>query len=118
MKKLLLLLLFSIAAIGWRSEDLLQKIGTLNLNTVTFPESFSIQSLIAPADQSLAVPDDQLLAVSAVAKPKAGISLTEYAELSKTDPDAYYKLLQSYQQEEDRTEVDKLLNFFAHFKYE
>lgn len=100
MKKLLLLLLFAICAIGWRSEAIMQKLGIVN--TVSVPQSYSIQSLTVPADK----------------KPLASMSLTEYAELAKTDPDAYHKLFQNHQQEQERSEVDKLMNFFAHLKYE
>jgi len=99
LKKLLVLLLFSICAIGWRSEAIMQQLGMAK--TATEPQSYSIESL-APADK----------------KAPQGMSLTEYAELAKTDPDAYRKLIQSHQQEQERSEVDKLMNFFAHLKYE
>ena len=46
------------------------------------------------------------------------MSLTDFAELAKTDPDAYRKLLASHQQEPERREVDKLMNFFTRLKYE
>ena len=46
------------------------------------------------------------------------MSLTEYAELARTDPDAYRKLIASHQQEPERSEVDKLMNFFTRLKYE
>jgi len=100
MKKLLLLLLFAICAIGWRSEAIMQKLGMVNI--VSAPQSYSIQSLTVPADE----------------KPPDGMSLTEYAELAKTDPDAYRKLFLSHQQEQERSEIDKLMNFFTRLKYE
>jgi len=42
----------------------------------------------------------------------------EYTELAKTDPEAYRKLMASHQQQPERSEIDKLMNFFTRFKYE
>jgi hypothetical protein len=100
MKKMLLLLLVAICTIGWRSETIMQALGMLN--TVSAAAPYSIQSLTAAADK----------------KPHAGMSLTEYAELTKTDPNAYHKLFQSHQQDQERSEIDKLMNFFTRLKYE
>jgi hypothetical protein len=100
LKKLLLMLLFAICAIGWRSEAIMQQLGMVR--GATEPKTYSIESMTVPADKNA---------------PK-GMSLTEYAELAKTDPDAYRKLFQSHQQEQERSEIDKLMNFFAHLKYE
>ena len=47
-KKLLLILLFSICAIGWRSESIMAMIGLAK--PVASPQSVAIESLIAPAD--------------------------------------------------------------------
>ena len=98
-KKLLLVFLFSLCVIGWRSESMMAMIGLAK--PVVSPQSVAIESLIVPAD-----------------KRPAGMSLTEYAELARTDPDAYRKLLASHQQEPERSEVDKLMNFFTRLKYE
>ncbi|HEY8099837.1 MAG TPA: hypothetical protein VIF82_03725 [Burkholderiaceae bacterium] len=100
LKKLLILLLFGICAIGWRSETIMRQLGLMK--TTSESQSYSIESLTATRD------------------PKApqSMSLTQYAELAKTDPDAYRKLIQSHQQEQERSEIDKLMNFFAHLKYE
>ena len=99
MKKLLLILLFSICAIGWRSESIMAMIGLAK--PVVSPQSVAIESLVVPANAQA-----------------AGMSLKDYAELAKTDPDAYRKLLASHQQEPERREVDKLMNFFTRLKYE
>lgn len=99
MKKLLLILLFSICAIGWRSESIMAMIGLAK--PLASPQSVAIESLTVPAD-----------------KQATGMSLTDFAELAKTDPDAYRKLLASHQQEPERREVDKLMNFFTRLKYE
>ena len=99
MKKLLLVFLFSICAIGWRSESIMAMIGLAK--PVVSPQPVAIESLIVAAD-----------------KQPAGMSLTEYAELARTDPDAYRKLLASHQQDQERSEVDKLMNFFTRLKYE
>lgn len=99
MKKLLLILLFSICAIGWRSESIMAMIGLAQ--PVVSPQSVAIESLIVPANAQA-----------------AGMSLKDYAELAKTDPDAYRKLIASHQQEPERREIDKLMNFFTRLKYE
>lgn len=91
MKKLLLVFLFSICAIAWRSESIMSLVG------------------IAPP---------AAVSVAGVAPAAAGMSLTEYAELAKSDPDAYRKLLASHQHDQERSEVDKLMNFFTRLKYE
>jgi hypothetical protein len=96
MKTLLILLLVSICAIGWRSESIMQAIGMAR------PAPQTIQSLTVPAGQ----------------QPPTGMSLTEYAELAKKDPDAYRKLFASHQQKEERSEVDKLMNLLSTGKYE
>lgn len=65
------------------------------------PQSASIQSLTSPVNEQA-----------------SGMSLTEYAQLAKTDPEAYRKLLASHQQKTERSELDKLMNFFSRLKYE
>ena len=85
---------------GWQSELIMQMLGLAG--KVSAPQTYSIQSLTIPAGK----------------QQNAGMSLTEYADLAKTDPDAYRKLLQSNQQEQERSEVDKLMNFLARLKYE
>jgi len=99
MKKLLLLLLIAICGIGYRSASFMEAIG---MAKPAVAQPVSIESLMASADK----------------KPPAGMSLTEYAELAKKDPDAYRKLFASHQQEPERSEVDKLMNFFTRLKYE
>lgn len=100
MKKLLFLLLCAICTVGWRSEFIMQMLGMERV--VSAPQPYSIQSLTVPANK----------------QQHAGMTLKEYAELAKTDPDAYRKLFQSHQQEEERSEIDKLMNFFTRLKYE
>ena len=98
-KKLLLLFLFAICTIGWRSESIMQMIGMPQPSAS--PSPYSIQSQTIPAN-----------------KKPTGMTIAEYAELAKTDPDAYRKLFASHQQEHERSEVDKLMNFFTRLKYE
>jgi hypothetical protein len=98
-KKLLLIFLFSICILGWRSESIMQMIGMAK--PISSPQPVSLQSLTVPAN----------------GKP-SGMSLTDYAELARKDPDAYRKLIQSHQQQAERSEVDKLMNFFTRLKYE
>lgn len=48
---------------------------------------------------------------------QAPMSIEEFAKLSASDPEAFKKFLASLHVKE-RTEGDKLMNFFAHGKYE
>jgi hypothetical protein len=100
MKKLLILLLISMCAIAWRSEPILHRLQSFSTNKAS-PEVSVRAMLVAPDAQ----------------KPR-GMSLHEYAELAKTDPDAYRKLMQSHLVEEQRSEVDKLMNLLARGRYE
>lgn len=99
MKTLLILLIVAICAIGWRSPDIMQAIGMASAKQD--PARMSMEDLAAKS----ASPDQ---------KP---MTAAEFAELSKTDPHAYQKYLNSFQVQE-RTEVDKLFNFLARGKYE
>lgn len=100
MKKLLILLLISICAIAWPSESLVHRLQTLSSTTPS--STVSIRDLVAARDS----------------KKLRSMSLHEYAELAKTDPKAYRKLMQSHLVEEERNEVDKLMNLLARGKYE
>ncbi|SDG72869.1 hypothetical protein SAMN05660652_00562 [Propionivibrio dicarboxylicus] len=44
--------------------------------------------------------------------------MNEFAELARKDPDAYRKFFASHQATTERNPADKLMNFFAHGKYE
>jgi hypothetical protein len=106
MKKLFVLLLIAICVIAWFNEPIMNKLGMVK--TATAKQSYSLpkSNFILPDP----VPEDK--------KPPVCISLAEYTEQAKTNPNAYNLLLQCGQQEEDRTEIDKLMNFFSHLKYE
>jgi len=99
MKTLLLVLIIAICAIGWRSPDILQAIGAAS----------------AKQDPAIIAVED-FRAKDAPSGQKA-MTTAEFAELSNTDPHAYQRFINSLQVQE-RTEVDKLLNFLAHGKYE
>lgn len=99
MKTLLIVLIVSLCAIGWRSPDIMQAIGMAFVKQD--PATISIEDFAAKA-----APSGQ--------KP---MTAAEFAELSKTDPHAYQKYINSFQVQE-RTEVDKLFNFLARGKYE
>jgi hypothetical protein len=100
MKRLLILLLIAICGIGYRSATIMDTIGLAKPAAASEPASLA--ALIASGGQ----------------KAPAGMSLTEYAELARKDPEAYRKLFASHQQDQERSEVDKLMNFFARLKYE
>ncbi len=106
MNKLLLLLLFAICALGWFREPIMKKLGIVK--TISAPQSYSLpkSNFILPDP----VPEDK--------KPPACMSLAEYTEKAKADPNAYYKFLYCDEQEMNRTEFDKLMNFFSRLKYE
>ena len=93
MKRLLLLLLIALCGIAWRSADVMEALG------------------LAQAQ----APAATLVPLSGGARP---MSLHEYAELAKSDPEAYRKLIDSMRAPQERSEVDKLMNFFARGKYE
>ena len=100
MKSLLIMLLISICAIAWRSDDIRQLLGVAQ--QAAAPAPVTAVSLTAGAPKPAHKP----------------MSVAQFQELSKTDPQAYYKLVNSMQAEEDRGAVDKLMNFLAHGKYE
>jgi hypothetical protein len=98
MKSLLIMLLISMCAVAWRSDDIRQVLGVA---------------------QRAAAPATAATLTAGTAKPgHKPMSIAEFQELSKTDPQAYHKLVNSMRVEEDRGEVDKLMNFLAHGKYE
>lgn len=99
MKKLLILFLIGICALAWRSEAIMRTIGLQDLARYAQPT----------ADEATTAQDQ--------AKHK-GMTVHEYARLAKTDPNAYRKFMQSHQQKQERSAVDKLMNFFARGKYE
>jgi hypothetical protein len=100
MKRLLILLLIAICGIGYRSATIMEAIGLAKPAVAAEPAS--VDALMASAGQ----------------KAPAGMSLTEYAELARKDPDAYRKLFASHQQDQERSELDKLMNFLTRLKYE
>lgn len=99
MKKLLIMLLISICAIAWRSDEILHGLGMAQVAADPTP---SLQNLTVPADQHT----------------HKAMTITEFQELSKTDPQAYQKFIDSLQVPQERSEADKLMNFFARGKYE
>ncbi|HEX7649362.1 MAG TPA: hypothetical protein VF450_18335 [Noviherbaspirillum sp.] len=106
MKGTLILILISICAFAWRSEDILNAL-----------------SLAGHAKQASNISASSLIASQGAQKQQAQqsqeqvMSIEELTKLSKTDPKAMQKFIQSRTVSE-RTEVDKLMNFLAHGKYE
>jgi hypothetical protein len=100
MKSLLIVLLISICAIAYRYEDVIRPL--VSLNTAQRVQQVSVNDLLDRNANS----------------GQPGMSIHEFANLAKTDPDAYHKFLQSHQQPEERNEVDKLMNLLARGKYE
>lgn len=98
MKTLLLLFIVGICAIGLRSPEIMQAIG------------------VAGSAQDPGVVTAAKLSDIAATKHRP-MSIDQFVELSKTDPNAYQKYLNSHQMQE-RTEVDKLMNFFTRGKFE
>jgi hypothetical protein len=102
-KSLLIMLLIGICAIGIRSPEIMQVIG---MASSAQDPSISVGSMTAP-NQAMQQPKQ---------KP---MTAQEFAALSKTDPNAYQKFINSYQATEpERGEVDKLMNFLARGKFE
>ncbi len=100
MKTLLIMLLIGICAIGVRSPEIMQAIGMAG--SAQDP-AISVNSLTAQKQQ----------------QQKKPMTAEEFAALSKSDPNAYQKFINSYQvTPRERTEVDKLMNFLARGKFE
>lgn len=100
MKTMLLMLLVSLSAIAWRSPDIMQTIAA------------------AGHAQDPAVLKIGGVAPSSSASAPRPMSAEEFDQLSKTDPQAYQKYINSFKAETQRSEVDKLMNLLAHGKYE
>jgi hypothetical protein len=103
-KKLLIMLILSICAVAWRSDDILNALGVASgASTAAAARRTPVTAFSMSANQPAA----------------AGKAMTveELAELSKTDPDAYRKFIASRTVNE-RTEADKLMNFLTRGKYE
>jgi len=100
LKALLIMLLVGICAIGMRSPEIMQAIG------------------MAGSAQDPAVSINSLTVAQPQQKQQKPMTAQEFAELSKTDPNAYQKFINSQVQSPDRGEVDKLLNFLARGKFE
>jgi hypothetical protein len=100
MKSLLIVLLISICAIAYRYEDVIGPL--VGMNTTQRVQQVSVNDLLDRDTNG----------------GQQGMSIHEFANLAKTDPDAYRKFLQSHQQPEERNEVDKLMNLLARGKYE
>lgn len=100
MKKLMLMLLIGICTIGWRTPEIMQVLGLSDAADVTKPST--------------------VLGAGPVSRTQpAPMSAVEVIELSKTDPLAYQKFINSYvEQPAERGEVDKLMNFLARGAYE
>jgi hypothetical protein len=100
MKKLLLMLVVSLCALAWRSEDMLKAFAAAGGASVAPKKPVSVNELVVQSQ-----PGQQPM------------SAEELLRLSRTDPDAYRKFLASRTVRE-RSAADKLMNFFAHGKYE
>ena len=100
MKTLLVMLLLGICVVGWRSGDIFGLIDATRPKPAT--TKVSIESLTTAQKET----------------EHRAMSSAEFIELSKTDPNAYNKFLASHQQPTEPGEIDKLMNFLAHGKYE
>lgn len=113
MKTLLIMLLVSLCVLGWRSPDILQAIG--------MADALQDPSTLATGDATAKQPEmanlDTLIA-QAPAQGRQPMSAAEFADLAQKDPQAYQKFIGSLRSKDERSEVDKLLNFFARGKYE
>ncbi|KRB79210.1 hypothetical protein [Noviherbaspirillum sp. Root189] len=113
MKTLLIMLLVSLSVIGWRRPDILQAIGMAG--AAQDPATLATGNSAATQLKKLNV---DTLIVQAPDNGKKPMSAAEFTELAKKDTQAYQKFIGSLRIEEERSEVDKLLNFFARGKYE
>ena len=101
-KTLMLMLIVSICVIGYRSPEIMQAIGMAGVaGAAQDPAKLSVESLTSGQSETRRKP----------------MTMEEFTKLSKTDPHAYQKFLDSHEVRE-RAEVDKLMNFFTRGKYE
>lgn len=108
MKTLLIMLLMSLCAIAWRSPDIMQAIGLAGNAQEMKDLAGTRQKEMSPKSLTVAAPPG-----------RRPMSAEEFTQLSKKDPNAYQKYIGSYQvKEQERSEVDKLMNFLARGKYE
>lgn len=100
MKILIIAFMVAVGLLAWRSDDMAALFeGTLAKKPAT---DLTAKDLLAEAKPG-----------------KPGMTVEQFAELSKTDPQAYQKLLASHQQQpEERRAIDKLMNLLARGKYE
>lgn len=97
MKSLLVMLLIGICAIGLRSPEIMQAVG------LSAQDREVSVSAMTTADRLQQKP----------------MTAEEFARLSKTDPNAYQKFINSFRAAEpERSEVDKLMNFLSRGKFE
>lgn len=108
MKKLAILLVI-ICAVGWFREPIIKNLGLVQAPPVPVSAILPKSNFIVP---------DQAPVPVATNKPADCISISAYAQQTNSDPNAYHKLLNCNQTEEERTEFDKLMNFFSRLKYE
>ena len=99
MKTMLIGFVTVVAVLAWRGDELANM----------------LSSAIASKPQNSASLGSLMQSPAEGQRP---MTLEEFAELSKTDPAAYQKLLASHQAPVERTEIDKLMNFLARGKYE
>jgi hypothetical protein len=100
-KKLLIMLVLSICAVAWRSEDILKAIGAMSASAVASPSPVTASAMTtadAGADAN-------------------AMSVDDLARLSHTDPRASQKFI-ARRTVNERTEADKLMNFLTRGKYE
>jgi len=102
MKTLLTVTLVSICAVGLYSKEITGALGLAGDAQSARP--ITLDDLVHATSKH----DDKHHAMTA----------EELIEMAKKDPNAYQKFLQSHEEPEDRNEVDKLMNWFAHGKYE
>ena len=101
MKTLLVMVILGVCVVAWRSGDIFGLLERTHSKPAT--EKVSIESLTAPQQEKTE---------------HRAMSSAEFIELSKTDPNAYHKFIASHQQPTEPGEIDKLMNFLAHGKYE
>jgi len=104
-KKFLLFALVPICLLGWYGEPVLRQLGLLKP---------VVQHNIPSQRPGFIVPDP----VPVVKEQVPCMSVQEYAAQAKTNPDAYYRMLYCDDKAGERTEFDKLMNFFTRLKYE
>lgn len=126
----LMLCTLCVCAAGWCSEPVLEQLGMEQPEFLSKLKS-DLPDFLQTDGQPYLLPEFDVIEpdpeqgieqplVTTENKPARCMSLTEFAAQGKTDLRSYHQLLECdpQEQEQERTSIEKLMNFLAHLRYE